>query len=272
MRWNWKKILKYLRIAVFIYVVGGALLYLLQDRILFHPVSLKKEHKYGFTQPHKEIDIPINEKSSMNIVQFTSTDTTTRGVVLYFHGNKKNISWYANYAPYFTREGYEVWMIDYPGYGKSTGKLSEQTLYQWAEVLYRFALSRFPDQQIIVYGKSMGTGIAAYLTSRNPCQQLILETPYYDFPAVVKHYLPIYPVHSLLHYQIPTHEYLARTKAPITILHGTKDRVVTYSNAVRLKEFLKPGDTLVTISGGRHNDLFQFETTVKALGNALDKK
>lgn len=272
MRWNWKKILKYLRLAVFVYVVGGAFLYLLQDRILFHPVSLKKEHKYSFTQPHKEIDIPINEKSSMNIVQFTSTDTTSRGVVLYFHGNKKNISWYAKYAPYFTRKGYEVWMIDYPGYGKSTGKLSEQTLYQWAEVLYRFAGSRFPDQQIVVYGKSMGTGIAAYLASRNPCRQLILETPYYDFPSVVKHYLPIYPVHSLLHYQIPTHEYLARTKAPITILHGTKDRVVTYSNSVRLKAFLKPGDTLVTITGGKHNDLFQFEVAVLALENALDRK
>lgn len=271
MRWNWKKIFKYLRIAAFIYVLGGALLYILQDRILFHPVSLKKDQKYDFPQAHKEINIPINDKSSINIVQFTTGDSSAKGVVLYFHGNKKNIGWYAKYAPYFTREGYEVWMIDYPGYGKSTGKLTQAILYQWAEILYRFARSRYNQEQIVIYGKSMGTGIAAYLASREPCQQLILETPYYDFPSVVKHYLPIYPVHSMIHYQIPTHQYLARTRAPITIFHGTKDRVVTYSNTERLKKFLKPTDDIFTIIGGSHNDLFEFKEMVSFLRIKLNK-
>lgn len=267
---RWKKFFKYLRIAIFVYVLGGALLYILQDRILFHPVSLKKEHRYAFSQPHQEIDIPINEKSSINIIQFRSTDTSVKGVVLYFHGNKKNIGWYAQYAPYFTSEGYEVWMIDYPGYGKSTGKLTEATLYEWAEILYRFARSRYKPEQIIVYGKSMGTGIAAYLASREPCQQLLLETPYYDFPSVVRHYLPFYPVQYLLHYQFPTHQYLARTRVPILIFHGTSDRVVSYSHTERLKKFLKPTDTIITLPGGGHNDLFNFEQTKEELKKRIN--
>jgi alpha-beta hydrolase superfamily lysophospholipase len=84
----------------------------------------------------------------LNIVQFFSTDTVTKGVVLYFHGNKKNISWYAKYPPYFTKHGYEVWIIDYPGFGKSTGKLTEQTLYDWANYMYNFA--RTDSAQIVL--------------------------------------------------------------------------------------------------------------------------
>lgn len=264
-----KKVWRTLRIIVFFYVLGGALFYVFQDRILFHPVSLKRDHQYDFKLPHRDVSIPLSGKSSMNVVQFQSTDTLTRGVVLYFHGNKKNISWYEKYAPYFTREGYELWMIDYPGYGKSTGELSEATLYQWAEVLYRFARSRFPAQQLIIYGKSMGTGIAAYLASRDSCQQLILETPYYDFPSVVRQYLPIYPVGTLLHYQFPTHQYLTRTRVPVTILHGDRDGVVWYKNAKKLQKEFKAGDTLVTIQGGSHNNLFDYPETVQALKNKL---
>src|SRR5687767_1787545 len=266
---RYKKLWKWLKILIVIYVAGGVALYFLQDAILFHPVSLKRDHNYDFPQKHKEINIPIGEETNLNIIQFFSTDTVTKGVVLYFHGNKKNISWYAKYPPYFTRHGYEVWLIDYPGFGKSTGKFSEQILYDRAATLYQFARSRFAPDSIIIYGKSMGTGIAAQLASVKNCKRLILETPYYDFPSVIKHYLPIYSVDRMMHYKIPTNKYLEKIIAPVTIFQGTKDRQITYSNAKRLQPFLKAGDEFVTIEGGRHNNLFTYKETIQKLDSLL---
>ena len=233
MKINYKKVWKWFKILAIVYILGGVALYFLQDYILFHPVTLKRDHNYNFPEKHKEINIPITENSNLNIVQFFSTDTITKGVVLYFHGNKKNISWYAKYAPYFTKHGYEVWLIDYPGFGKSTGKLTERTLYDWANYMYNFARTRFNPDSIIIYGKSMGTGIATHLASLQPCKKLILETPYYDYPSVIKHYLPIYPIEWMIHYKIPTHDYLEKVTAPVTIFQGTDDRLVTYNNAKR---------------------------------------
>jgi len=266
---RYKKIWKWVKIIAVIYVLGGIALYFLQDYILFRPVTLKKDHAYNFSDKHKEVNIPVTENSNLNIVQFYSTDSLTKGVVLYFHGNKKNISWYAKYAPYFTRHGYEVWMIDYPGFGKSTGRFTEQTLYDWADQVYKFAGSRFRADSIIIYGKSMGTGIATHLASIQPCKKLILETPYYNYPSVIKHYIPIYPVDWMIHYKIPTWRYIQNVKAPITIFHGTDDMVITYSNAERLKQFLKPGDEFITVKDGRHNDLFTFNETIKKMDSLL---
>lgn len=264
-----KKIWKWVKILAVIYIAGGIALYFMQDAILFHPVSLKKEHQYNFPEKHEDINIAVSNESNLNIVRFFSTGSITKGVVLYFHGNKKNISWYARFPPYFTRHGYEVWLIDYPGFGKSTGKFNEQALYTWALYMYQFARSRFSRDSIIIYGKSMGTGIAAQLASVRDCKRLILETPYYDFPSVIKHYLPIYPVSRMSHFKIPTGDYLQKVTASVTIFQGTADRQITYSNASRLKPLLKPGDEFVTIEKGSHNNLFTFRETIQKLDSLL---
>lgn len=265
----WRKIRNLVTAILVIYIAGGAALYFLQDYILFHPVSLNRNHRYDFPEIHRDINIAINENSNLNIVQFLSTDTVTKGVVLYFHGNKKNNSWYARYPPYFTRHGYEVWMTDYPGFGKSTGRFTEENLYTWAGYVYDFARSRFLADSIIIYGKSMGTGIAANLATKRVCRRLILETPYFDFPSVVKNYLPFYPVDLIIHYKMPTYEFLQQIAEPVTIFHGTKDRVITYRSTSKLEQFLKPGDEFITITDGRHNDLFKFKTTIEKLDSLL---
>jgi len=162
-------------------------------------------------------------------------------------------------------------MIDYPGFGKSTGKFTERILYNWADYLYNFARTRFSSDSIIIYGKSMGTGIATHLASLQPCKRLILETPYYNFPSVIKQYVPIYPVDWMINYKIPTYEYIQHVTVPVTIFHGTNDAVIRYSNAERLKKFLKPGDEFVTVKDGSHNDLFKFKETINKLDSLLRK-
>ena len=114
------------------------------------------------------MNIPLNAKDNLNIVQFFTKDSMPKGVVLYFHGNRDNVNRYARYAANFTKHGYEIWMTDYPGYGKTTGKLTEEKLYIQAKEVYKLANSKFGKDSIIVYGKSLGSGIASYLASKKP--------------------------------------------------------------------------------------------------------
>ncbi len=105
----------------------------------------------------------------------------------------------------FTRNKYEVWMMDYPGFGKSTGKLTEQIMYDDAATLYQMARARFSKDSIIIYGKSLGTGVASQLASVKDCKRLILETPYYSIEALMKHYAFIYPVSLMAKYHFPNY-------------------------------------------------------------------
>jgi uncharacterized protein len=261
-------IFRWIKIILILYGLTGIAIYYLQDYVLFRPEKVARDQSYHFSIPYKEINIPFNDQTNINIIQFTCV-AVPKGVVLYFHGNRKNISRYAKYAPNFTGNGYEVWMIDYPGYGKSTGSFTEQRLYNFAEQFYTLAASRFSKDSIIVYGKSLGSGIAAWLASKKDCKQLILETPYYSITSLCARYFPVYPVSRLIHYKIPTYEYLKRVMAPVSIFHGTSDWVITYSNAQKLIPSLKPTDKFFTIEGGSHNDLNDFPLFHQKLDSLL---
>ncbi|HRP58469.1 alpha/beta fold hydrolase [Agriterribacter sp.] len=263
-----RKWLRWLNIVLVVYLLCGIAFYLLQDRFLFHPVALKRSSPYHFSASSREINVAVDKQSNMNIVQFLTRDSLPRGVVLYFHGNRKNIGWYAAYAPGFTSKGYEVWMIDYPGFGKSTGRLTEQKLYDDALQLYVMARSKFPANSITVYGKSLGTGIASWLAAKRSCNQLILETPYYSMTSLVQHYLPIYPVSTLLKYKLPVYKYISLVNAPVTVFHGTDDKVIPYSNAHRLKEAMHTKDRFIAIKNAGHNNLKdypRFQNTLDSL-------
>jgi alpha-beta hydrolase superfamily lysophospholipase len=264
-----KKFRTWLTVAIIIYLAGGVLLYFFQEKILFQSEKLPLDHVYDFPGPYKEINLPVNSEKTLGIVQFTVPDSVCKGVVLYFHGNKRNIERYAPFASYFTKNKYEVWMIDYPGYGKSTGKRTEKVLYEDALEFYKMARARFAKDSIILYGKSMGTCIAAQLASVRECKRLILETPYYDFASVIRQYAPIYPLSLLLRYELPTHEFVERVTVPISVLQGTDDRVITHSNAKKLLPSLKKQDEFISIKGGSHNDLYQFSETVQKLDSLL---
>lgn len=264
-----RKIFRWVKVFVLIYSIVGIAFYYLQDYIFIRPVVLERNYVYDFPDPHREINIPYNKETSLNIIQFNAHDSIPKGVVLYFHGNKKNISWYAKYARNFTNKNYEVWMMDYPGFGKSTGQFTEQRLYDYALQLYKLARATYKPANIIIYGKSMGTGIAAQLASIRDCKYLILETPYYSMTSLASHYMPIYPISRMIHYHLPTNEFLEKVTAPIIIFHGTDDGIVPYSNAQKLKTVLKPADEFVTIEDGGHTNLNDFPVFHQKLDSLL---
>ena len=235
----------------------GAALFFLQDKFIFHPEKLPADYKYQFSMPFGEIDLPVAGERNLSIVQFTVPDSVRKGIVLYFHGNRKNINRYAPFATNFTRNGYEAWMMDYPGYGKSTGKRTEQGLYDDALTLYKMAISKVSAEHIVIYGKSLGTGIAAQLASVRDCKRLILETPYYSMDALARHYFFMYPVMPMTKYAMPTYQYFEYINAPVAIFHGTSDGVIPYKHAQRLTD-KKKGTELITVEKGRHNNLPDF--------------
>ncbi len=251
------------------YCVLGTLLYYFQEKIFFHPVALANTSIYHFNQPFEEANISVDDKTSFNIVQFSVPDSLQKGIVLYFHGNRENINHYAKFAINFTRNQYAVWMPDYPGFGKSTGKLTEQQLYDEALQVYKLARTKYSPEKIIIYGKSIGTGIAAQLASVRDCKKLILETPYYSFSSLLRYVAWMYPIHQLSNFHFPTNEYLLKVTAPITIFHGTNDGVIPYRNANKLRDIFKPGDAFVTIEGGSHNDLNSFSKMQHKLDGLL---
>jgi pimeloyl-ACP methyl ester carboxylesterase len=263
------KFLRWIGIGLLSYVLIGIALYFLQTLFLFHPVSLPSNYQFNFKVPFEEIKIPFGAADSIDLVKFLPSDTARKGVVLYFHGNKQNLERYAKFADRFTQNGYEVWMEDYPGYGKSKGKRTEKNLYQQALLIYALAAQRFPSDHIIIYGKSLGTGIAAYTASNRACKKLILETPYYSIPALFDCYAPIYPTSILSIYKIPTYQYLQNVQSPISIFHGTADGVIPYRSAIRLKAVLKNMDEFITIEKGTHHNLNDFPVFQQKLDSLL---
>ena len=257
------------KIIAIVYCTAGIVLYYLQEKLMFHPVRLPRAYQFKFNTPFQEMNIPLNIKDNLNVLRFFTPGSTSKGVVLYFHGNRDNVNRYARYAADFTRRGYEIWIPDYPGYGKTTGSFTEENLYMQATEVYRLAHLKFGKDQIIVYGKSLGSGIASYLTSKKPCRRLILETPYYSMPDLLSNYVPFYPITLMSHFRLPTGEYLKDTNIPITIFHGNADRIIPYGCAAKLKQFLKPGDEFITIDKGSHNDLNDFPIFHEKLDSIL---
>ena len=250
-----RKIYRFAIIFTLIYSSVGIALYHLQEKFLFHPQPLPKDFQFKFNIPFKEVNIAMNETDTLNLVQFFPPDSLPKGVVIYFHGNSGNVMRYAKYASNFTKNGYEVWIPDYPTFGKTTGKLTEENIYNQAKEVYKLAHSKFPADSIIVYGKSLGSGVASYIAAKEFCKRLILETPFYSIPSLLSHYAPIYPANRMSHFKFPVGEYLEDVKAPVTIFQAEDDETIPYSNAAKLKKVLKPGDEFITIENGTHHNL-----------------
>lgn len=262
-----KKFWNILRWVVVVYVATGVAIYFFSDRILFRPQALNAEHRFSFAQRHSEHWL-YTAGAKINYLRFYPKDSS-RGIVLYFHGNRKNVLHYADRVQLFTDAGYELWMPDYPRFGKSTGTLNEETLYSLAEGLYRQALMQKPSEQIVIYGRSIGSGVAAYLAAKRSCKALLLETPYYSIAALSRRYFPVYPSIVLQKFSLPVNEYLETVQAPVTALHGTNDGVVPFNQSEKLKA-AHPSLNLVPIKGGSHNNLNSYPLFQHAIKKMLE--
>jgi uncharacterized protein len=237
-----KIIFRWAKLVILLYSLIGIIFYYSQDSLLLHPVKLAADTPYRFSQSFTELNLNYDQETNLNVLEFRAgpADSLEKGVVLFFHDARGNNGAYAGVARELTAQGYEVWMMDYPGFGKSTGPMDEQRLYQQALIFYKLARSRWKPLQIVLYGRGFGTGIAAQLASVRDCRRLILENADYSMTWAFRRYLFLYPVGGrFLHYHLPTNEYLPLVTAPVTIINGDAG----------LRSFLKPGDQFLETDG-----------------------
>ena len=245
-----------------LYLIGFGIIYSMQDRYIFQRQTLHRDHR--FSHDAKELSILSGDSIRLNALLFKSPDST-RGLILYFHGNRHSIERWGRYASELTSLGYDVLVFDYRGYGKSNGHPTEQGLYQDAEAVYAYARNKYPELPLVYYGRSLGTGVATYLAAKYPPQKLVLETPFDELKNVVPSYFR-FMLHLIpLRHAFRNNERLPKINSPILILHGTNDHVVPLASALGLKPLLKPTDVFQIIPGGRHNNLTRFDEGKLAL-------
>lgn len=240
-------------LVIFLYIVGGLLLYKYQRMVILRPETLPLTYQFDFPVPFREYNIPVNDTDRLNLVWLRAD--SAKGIVLYFHGNTGDILNAYPHASPFLSNHYDVLLMDYPGFGKSRGSQSEKALYRDAVVSYQLARTRFGSDSIIVYGKSLGGAMAAYIAAHERCQALMLECPFYSFDQLARRYAPIYPAGWMLRYHFPVADFVKHTTAPVYIFHGKRDKTIPYRFSRRLKPLLKAGDRYITFPDGHHNDL-----------------
>lgn len=244
------------------------LLYFLQEQLIFFPSKLDRQATFNFHTPFEEVFLQAGDGAEIHGLLFKANRPD--GVILYFHGNAGNLAGWGYVAEDLTRYNYDVFIIDYRCFGKSTGNMSEALLHKDAQLCYNFLLERYPENDIVIYGRSIGSGIATRLASRNNPKLLILESPFYSLSEMASHYLPFLPNSILLKYNFKSHRYLKKVDGPVYIFHGDRDEVVPYKSGLKLARLIPEGQgKMITIQGGGHNNLNSFTTYKEALEDIL---
>lgn len=237
-------------------VILSVLAYLFQERFIFKPEKLHREFRFQYDIPFRELFFDIAPGVSINGLHFYRE--FPKGLILYFHGNTRSIKGWAKYATDFYRYDYDVVLVDYRGFGKSTGKRSEHEMFADMQFVYDELLKQYPEHHILVYGRSLGSGFASKIASDNKPRYLILDAPFYNFTRVVKRFLPFLPVRFLLMYRLRTDKWIRRVNCHTYILHGTKDRLIPIRHSIELQQINPHKITLIRIHGGGHNNLPTF--------------
>jgi pimeloyl-ACP methyl ester carboxylesterase len=261
----------YLIIFTILVAFVSIILYFFQERFLFHPEKLPKDFQFQYeNQKVKEYNLEITEGVTINGLHFKAENS--KGLVYYLKGNSKSIKGWGKFAVDFTIHNYDVIMIDYRGFGKSTGKMSQESMKHDALYVYDKLKEVVKEENIIVYGRSLGTGLATKVASMNKPKMLVLACPYFSMRKNAKRYLPFIPLGLVMRYSMPTYKWIKYVDCPIKIVHGTNDKVIKFASSIRLSK-MKPNLTkLFPIIGGGHKDLHNFESYHQTLREILTGK
>jgi hypothetical protein len=243
-------------IAGLVYLGLSMIFYFFQHYFFFRPEILPKHFEYKYPFPFDEVNFEMEDGGEINGIHFKVPNS--KGVIFYLKGNSRSVKGWGKFAKDFVGKGYDFFMIDYRGFGKSSGKRTETTLFNDAQTVYKWLSSQYSEDQIVVYGRSLGSGIAARIASWNKPKMLILDSPYFSFLYQIKRYGFWLPLKALLRYKIRTDQFIKKVTCPIFILHGTKDRLIPFKQSEMLQELAGDRSTLIPIDGGGHNDLPSF--------------
>jgi pimeloyl-ACP methyl ester carboxylesterase len=242
-----------LKVIIGLYLVICIIFLLFQEKLIFIPEKLSVDYVFNFNKDFEEISIEVEEDIVLNGAIFKSQEP--RGLVFYLHGNGGSLRTWERASKPYTDSDYDLFIIDYRGYGKSDGKIkSQKQLYLDMQTAYQEMCKRYNEEDIIVLGYSLGTGIAAKIASTNKPKSLILLAPYYNLHWALRQLYPYLPG-FLLRYNLKTNIYIKDCEMPIYLVHGNKDQLFNYKASVKLNLVNPEWSKLKILDGLGHQDL-----------------
>ena len=245
-------------LAVGMYGALCLFLFLMQAKLLYYPNVPSRK----LTASPKDIglqyeSVSITTSDGVVIHGWFVPAKEERGTVLFFHGNAGNISHRLDSLKIFHDLGLASFIIDYRGYGRSQGSISEQGSYYDAESAWNYLMEtrKIPAQEIIVFGRSLGGAIAAYVASRMSPGALILESVFTSVPDMAAKLYPIFPVRLLSRFQYNTKKMLRSVSSPVLIIHSPDDEIIPFENGQILYESAGEPKDMLRLRGG-HNEGF----------------
>jgi uncharacterized protein len=241
-----------------------------QESLIFYPEILPPDYSFAFSEPFEEVTVPV-EAATLNSLLFKAP--TPKGVVLYLHGNAGSLRTWGAVAGDFTSRGYDILIPDYRGFGKSTGNIAnEKQLLDDGLTVYRMLTKTWPENRIIVYGRSIGTGVATFVARSGKPRMLILESPFLSLVDLASHHYPFLPrplIAMFLKYPQRTDRWIGEVACPVYLFHGTKDDIIPFDHSIRLEALIRSPNKLIRIEGGGHNNLSDYGAFDRELDQIL---
>ena len=252
-------------IFILLYLIVCTLFYIYQEEYyVFVPQKLESNFAFDFPGKFEEVNIRAEDGTMLNNLLFRAD--STKGLIFYLHGNGGSLKIWGGKAAFYTELGYDVFMVDYRGFGKSEGSISSEIqVHEDIQTVYDEVRQTYAEDNIIILGYSLGSGLGARLASNNNPRLLILQAPYYAINDAARYIInrtdlllfkllrPI-PTSFLTKYSFKTNEFIQACKMPIVIFHGDEDGLIYYGSSLKLKEHFKSSDTLITLKGQGHQD------------------
>jgi hypothetical protein len=245
------------------YGVLMGLLWLFQERLAFPAprASLPDPVRTGFRDV-ETVSLVMKDGTTLAGWYFPAGLADTRGdsgtALLWFYGNGENISAIWPVLREFRPPGAALLVVDYPGYGASGGRASEDGLYEAADLAYQALVAR-PEvdrARVFVYGRSLGSAVATHLASTHAVAGLVLESPFTSAHDMSRHLYALFPA-FIVRLRLDNLAALRHVRCPVLVFHGTADRLVPPEMGRRVAA-AAPGPTeLVLIEGAGHNDTYE---------------
>lgn len=254
-----------LALAAALYAALLALLWFGQERLIFLPTPLAADHRLA-REPDVHERLVEVDGARLSVLELRLPDP--KGVVFFLHGNAGNLaSWFVN-AEFYRQANYDLVMLDYRGYGKSSGRIeSEAQLHADVRAVWREVAPRYAGKRVVLYGRSLGTALTAALAAELQPDLTMLVSPYTSMQAMARQHYPWVPG-ALLRYPLRTDEHLAHVRSPVLLLHGDRDELIPVAHSQALQQ-IAPHARLHVVPGGGHNDLQALESYLGAVRAAL---
>jgi uncharacterized protein len=239
--------------ALCLYLGIAAVLYATQRSLMYFPdTTHTTPAQAGLPQAE---EVALTASDGVGITVWHVAPKNDKPVILYFHGNGGSLHYRVERFKSLINEGIGLVALEYRGFGGNAGSPSEHGLIADAEAAYAFATAHYPAKQIVVWGESLGTGVALALAAEKPVGRVILEAPFTSASAVAAIRYWYMPVRLLMKDQFHSDERIAKVTAPILIMHGLRDQVVPYTMGEQLFELANQPKHIVKFLDGGHEDL-----------------